>query len=1418
MTSQVYMAVDERSSPQTGDQLRTKNTNETSAACEGAAASDQPQVCRIEAAAAEYGVDQATMIGAGRGGRGRRKQCRPVRVCFREDDVNVDDVVAVEAKPPEVDSLLPEVVDLPAQNVCELCGAEETTLEALATHATTCRGRSNHELPTGCDGGAFPTPYHELGSELMRGADTAMSIVDGSSEVMPVDCSLAYVDDRAGSARYRGRSEELDGDEFDAPLDFTLHSTSSSSSSSSGVDVGSTASSAAAAAALAKQPPEMTSPVAVLVGADAEDFCEFCQKRFCNKYYLRKHRHDVHGVTTSDSQPQHQSASNFLPHSDTLPLSTAHDEFVATSSASTSAQQQLPFQTQMMTSLQPFVLPFQTSTSTTNSMLFQSPTADLATSPGAAAAAGLLPGLTSLMLLNPFASSLALLNSPSFLHQTSPVAAAAYSASSSLNTLAELQKTNTPAVGSGFGGLCDDVAALGALMNPFLPPSDPASAINIDDPLSSSHYCELCRKEFCSAYFLAVHRREKHGIATSTALSDAIRLLAAGNGRPGGVLECLGGGAEPGEKLTSSNGAAGRIGKSQSDRSSTHADTSRSTNSERLSSDHVCCLCKKQFPNRYGLVLHLLSAHNIRPEGFGLAGELLQLDGVGGRPQSTAAASGKGSLQVSGLPAGPSTASSSSSSSSSKQSDRVSCDVCNKEVCNKYFLKTHKMKVHGMDSVAAAIYNPPPPPLDSTRSEAARSPASVSSTSRQHQQQQHDEMRKALLMADSQFSSFASHLDFALKSAASADAAGSAGFGALPPPSLQQQHQQPGEPLMTASDIFRLFGLGTKPDDPFMSLGLPPPPPPPLSLQSLLPGSELCDPGTDAAKHSKPVELKIPKHVAGMSHHHKDVVGVGLPHQQSGRVKHSTGHHNGRHGRDQGPAAAAATQPPGVPRQSLPSAALGPSDQELIQSGIDPEAYCELCQKEFCSKYFLRTHRQKIHGVSASKSGDTAFDHYRPMSQQSAAAAAANPVLQMFPGLPLPTQPMFGSGPSALLPSTPVVDPSSDSVGVGRTGSKEAANATRVTCDVCGKELCNKYFLKTHMAKIHGCTTAQGGSGVELDVGESAPDTADNQSVPAAEEDCRVARDSPPYEKYLPVGGSLGHGHIPPLPADNMPPYRPNSRNYLRDLQPRENSESAESRVKTLSDHLRSTQAAAVAGSEAVGLTMENGERSLPDTNDACTAKTDTENISSDPGRGSEADALHDGVRSEKRALASCDASDAKRPRTDIVVEQADNSETEEHDRCNDVTGNSGVIQFVSRSKDSMSRPREDADEVEEKCSETGPGISESGELPAGRAGDDDAPWFTTVNGHAEPGRRTRQSGVCDDQQQQPSSPVMQPFIVRQEPLAPPGGGLASTDGPRYDLDDDTTQFAACQLMLPVVRPIRDPLSVEFSITPVSSD
>lgn len=49
--------------------------------------------------------------------------------------------------------------------------------------------------------------------------------------------------------------------------------------------------------------------------ATSTDFCDICQKQFCNKYYLKKHKLDVHGITSS--------ASSAIPASNNSLLSTS---------------------------------------------------------------------------------------------------------------------------------------------------------------------------------------------------------------------------------------------------------------------------------------------------------------------------------------------------------------------------------------------------------------------------------------------------------------------------------------------------------------------------------------------------------------------------------------------------------------------------------------------------------------------------------------------------------------------------------------------------------------------------------------------------------------------------------------------------------------------------------------------------------------------------------------------------------------------------------------------------------------------------------------------------------------------------------------------------------------------------------------
>ncbi|KAK3091217.1 hypothetical protein FSP39_018017 [Pinctada imbricata] len=144
-----------------------------------------------------------------------------------------------------------------------------------------------------------------------------------------------------------------------------------------------------------------------------------------------------------------------------------------------------------------------------------------------------------------------------------------------------------------------------------------------------------------------------------------------------------------------------------------------------------------------------------------------------------------------------------------------------------------------------------------------------------------------------------------------------------------------------------------------------------------------------------------------------------------------------------------------------------PSNEELVKMGIDPEAYCEICKKEFCSKYFLRTHRLNIHGISTPSTPNTEkYSEKLTMSN--------NKPLNLSMG-------------------------SQNSAKKLKTGNekhswrwKEPVNATRVTCDICNKEVCNKFFLRTHKLNKHGILPSES----SLSPATSDIETTSNSSLP----------------------------------------------------------------------------------------------------------------------------------------------------------------------------------------------------------------------------------------------------------------------------------------------------------------------------------
>ena len=868
----------------------------------------------------DYGPQETSISIMGLGGgskSSRRKQSKPIRVFMDAEAMETDPSVphgAVPGAGPEgalQERLRREVnMDMEETAECDLCNLTFSSQNALSEHV-----QSVHSINNGDANENFPTKYHQLGSAFQEAAMcTVIQPEDPPEPSSPAQVPPPY--SPSSEILMHPTAEQIDGIPVDRskPNSRIFHpdaycglcdrefcnkyflkthkankhgiyeSGSSSSSptlqppsdmpsmvafpsnrtpplTSSPVKEGSrtpqssTPSSSQPAPPVSSMPPppSSTAPMTSLPGPslpslptpskdstaeqkkekakDMEDYCEICQKHFCNKYYLKKHKQDVHGIIP-DTPPQKRSR-------------TSH------SSASTPSN--------------------------------GSPILGLP--PGHMAMANGMPGMNAaamanVMFINPFAPPVMLPGQPPMLPGQHMFLPQALGGMPPMPPGAPEAGQRTPPSSSSSPG--------------SKPPSDHSSGMGV---LNQDAYCEICRKEFCNRYFLRIHKANKHGIympEDPPGTPGAHPPFMMPMGPEGMNMPLLP--PENGRKEGHEERRDSREGEDR--RRSPHEEERRRSPVE----EHLCKPCGKSYPNQYALRVHQINAHDMAggdPSKPPPPPDALM---AGHRPLS---AEHKSPHRLdSSLPSMVPTSEATMPGTmfgnmmAAKLADRVICDICNKEVCNKYFLKTHKIKVHGID----------PGLLDRER-----------------------DMQE------------------------------------------MQRLQQEGP--------------------------------------------------TDLSK-----------------------------------------------------------KPPGPPAPPTGDEKR-PPDQELLKMGIDPEAYCEICKKEFCSKYFLRTHKLNIHGIKTESDSPR-----KPMMPSKSQLPPPPPPLSMPSSMPssLPSSlPMHFSsplGPSQLpLPMPPVnmppffppslLPPPPDGNPLAERSSwkwREPVNATRVMCEFCNKELCNKYFLKTHMQNKHG--------------------------------------------------------------------------------------------------------------------------------------------------------------------------------------------------------------------------------------------------------------------------------------------------------------------------------------------------------------
>lgn len=123
---------------------------------------------------------------------------------------------------------------------------------------------------------------------------------------------------------------------------------------------------------------------------------------------------------------------------------------------------------------------------------------------------------------------------------------------------------------------------------------------------------------------------------------------------------------------------------------------------------------------------------------------------------------------------------------------------------------------------------------------------------------------------------------------------------------------------------------------------------------------------------------------------------------------------------------------------------------------FNPDAFCELCNKEFCNKYFLKTHKANKHGIYVDGPITTIGSAVIPATQYQTPLIQSNlNISRITP--PTPVTPNLKT-----LTATPKI---SESVIMNQISGN---GQTKAFCDICQKKFCNKYFLRRHKAKIHG--------------------------------------------------------------------------------------------------------------------------------------------------------------------------------------------------------------------------------------------------------------------------------------------------------------------------------------------------------------
>ncbi|CAF1643772.1 unnamed protein product [Adineta ricciae] len=438
-----------------------------------------------------------------------------------------------------------------------------------------------------------------------------------------------------------------------------------------------------------------------------EDFCDICQKHFCNKYYLRKHKLDVHGVQTDCNIKPYKRIDNSSLSIKNSPPSTATPQispFPNVTFKPSSVQQSLGLL------LNPIFSPLvQSATSTdqqnllTNKRRYTDSSNDSSSSKCQYLSSDVANVLANQLVTNNSKSQISTctlcgkkFQSNDYLqlhlmnkHQiktdiqqrtnklTNFITISNQPLNSNTYKKIKLEPNETTAITSIIKSPASPNDANSSIVMPGI--VDTYFAAKMADRVS----CDICHKQVCNKYFLKTHKLKVHGVgpdplgassnASEAAEEENDQQQSSNNSPPQLVVDERS--TEPGV-IPSPDALTASV--------NTFIGTTSDSN-EQI----TCDLCSKTFPSKFLLHIHMTNVHGIQQTTSTANGTTITTTAIATNNKSQLINAGIQKPIING-----------NSSVRLKQTPqvqlRVTCQVCKKELCNKYFLRAHMRNVHNI--------------------------------------------------------------------------------------------------------------------------------------------------------------------------------------------------------------------------------------------------------------------------------------------------------------------------------------------------------------------------------------------------------------------------------------------------------------------------------------------------------------------------------------------------------------------------------------------------------------------------------------------------------------------------------------------------------------------------------------------------